>query len=116
MIVQVWLNVIVPAQGVHDKEAALCAILFEEQASMLEYLKGQSGRGPVQGNQIHRLVEGVLEERADLQCAREQLFRRQRGLEEHRHIHVAQGMGLLPCGGAKEVGSHQIRPVLQDNA
>ena len=98
----------------HDKKTALRAILFQKQASMLEYLEAQGWRGPVQGNQIHRLVERVLQERADLQRAREQHFRRQPGVEEHRHIHVAQAMGLLPCCGTEQVRSHQIRPAPQD--
>ena len=114
--VQVWLGVIIPAQGAHDKETAPGAIVFQEQASMLEYLEAQGWRGPVQGNQIHRLAKRILLESADLQCAREQLFRRQPGLEKHGHIHVAQGMGLLSCRRPKEVRCHQIGPASQDCA
>lgn len=80
---------------------------------MLEYLEAQSWRGPIQGNQIHRLAKRILQESTDLQRAREQLFRRQSGLEKHSHIHVAQGMGLLPCRGPEQVRGHQIRPALQ---
>ncbi len=69
LVVQVWLGVIVPAQGAHDKETAPGAIVFQEQASMLEHLEAQSWRGPIQGNQIHRLAKCILQESADLQRA-----------------------------------------------
>ena len=44
MIVEVWLGIVVPAQGVHDKDTTLCTVLFQEQAPMLEYLEAQGGR------------------------------------------------------------------------
>ncbi len=80
---------------------------------MLEYLEAQGRRGPVQGNQIHRVAKRVLQESADLQRTREQLFRREPGLKKNSHIHVAQGMGLPPCYRPEQVRSHQIRPTLQ---
>jgi hypothetical protein len=116
LIVQVWLGVIIPAQGAHHKETAPGAIVFQKEASMLEYLEAQSWRGPVQGNQIHRLAKRILQESTDLQRAREQLLRRQPILEKHSHIHVTQGMGLLPCLGPKQVRGDQIRPTLQQFA
>ena len=39
MIVEVWLGIVVLAQGVHNKDTTLCTILFQEQSSMLQHLE-----------------------------------------------------------------------------
>ena len=113
MIVEVWLGIVVPAQGVHNEETALCTILLQDQAPLFEYLEAQGWRGSVQGDHIHRPVQRFVQNGANLHRAGEHVCRGQLSREKHGHIHVAQGMGLLPGCGAEQVDGHQIRGVVQ---
>jgi hypothetical protein len=98
VVVQVRLGIVVPTQGTHDKEAALGTILFQQQASVLEHLKTESGWGLVQCNYVHGLSQRVFQNGPNLQRTGEHVCSRQFSHEEYGNVDVAQDMGLLPGG------------------
>ena len=75
MIVEVWFGIVASAQGVHNEDATLCTILFEEQSPMFEHLEAQGWRGSVQGDHIHRPVQRFVQNGANLQRAGKQVCR-----------------------------------------
>ena len=116
MIVEVWLGIVIPAQGVHNKDTTLCTVLFQEQAPILEHLEAQGRRSSVQCNHVNRSTQRLVQNDADLQRTGEHVCHRQLGCEKHGHIHVAEFMGLVPGRGAEQVNGNYIWTAVQDCA
>jgi hypothetical protein len=116
VIVQVWFGAVVPAQCVHDKEAAPGTIPFQEQAPMLEHLETKGWWGLVQWNHVHRLSQCIFQNGANLQRTGKHFCSRQSSHEEHGHIDVTHGVVLSPGGGTEQVHGHNVRAVAEGSS
>lgn len=113
MILQVRLHIVVATQYAHYEDATLGRIRLGKQAPVLQHLKAESWRGAVQSNDINWPLQSGHQQRADLQCARENRFVWQPFPKQDRHIHIAQGVRGSFGNGAEQVHRRQVIPTRQ---